>query len=65
VGNIGAPQMRNYTAVGDTTNLAARLEAAAGVGEVVVSETTLAQLGDSTVVYSLGRLKGKSAPIGA
>lgn len=57
--------MRNYTAVGDTTNLAARLEAAAGVGEVVVSETTLAQLGDSTVVYSLGRLKGKSAPIGA
>lgn len=67
VGNIGAQQMRNYTAIGDTTNLTARLEAAAGAGEVVVSETTLAQLGDSAVVHNLGRLtlKGKSVPIAA
>jgi class 3 adenylate cyclase len=67
VGNIGAHQMRHFTAIGDTTNLAARLEAAAGVGEVVVSEPTLIQLGAYAEARSLGELelKGKSAPVRA
>jgi class 3 adenylate cyclase len=67
VGNVGSEQMRNFTAIGDTTNLTARLEAAAGVGEVVISETTLGQLGDCAVVHNLGplALKGKSSPITA
>jgi class 3 adenylate cyclase/tetratricopeptide (TPR) repeat protein len=40
VGRIGNDLRMDYTAVGDTTNLAARLQAAATPGSVYVSETT-------------------------
>ncbi len=40
VGRIGDDLRMDYTAVGDTTNLAARLEGLAGPGEVVISEST-------------------------
>lgn len=65
VGNIGAEQMRNFTAIGDTTNLAARLESIAPVGEVVVSASTLAQLGTGVRVEPLGAIevKGKTVPV--
>ena len=67
IGNIGAPQMRNFTAIGDTTNLAARLESAADVGQVVISATTRAHLGAAASVEPMGMLdvKGKAAPVEA
>jgi class 3 adenylate cyclase len=67
VGNLGAAELRNFTAIGDTVNLAARLEGQAGVGEVVVSGSTRAHLGDAAVVEALGglTLKGKAAPTDA
>lgn len=67
VGNIGAAAMRNFTAIGDTTNLAARLEGAAGAGEVVVSAATAALLGPGADLESMGPLtvKGKSEPVEA
>ena len=40
VGRIGNDLRMDYTAVGDTTHLAARLQAAAAPGSVLVSETT-------------------------
>jgi hypothetical protein len=40
VGSIGNDLRMDYTAVGDTTNLAARLQAAAPAGSVLVSEAT-------------------------
>ena len=42
VGNIGSDRVRNYTAIGDTTNLAARLQSAAPPGGVLVAWSTRA-----------------------
>jgi Adenylate and Guanylate cyclase catalytic domain len=40
VGSIGNDLRMDYTAVGDTTNVAARLQAAADPGRIVISEAT-------------------------
>ena len=40
VGKIGDNLRMDYTAVGDTTNLAARLQQHAEPGAIVISETT-------------------------
>jgi class 3 adenylate cyclase len=67
VGNIGGQQMRNFTAIGDTTNLAARLQTFASPGQVVIGETTYAQIRGIARVRPLGTpaLKGKSEPVAA
>ena len=67
VGNIGSTEMRNFTAIGDTVNLAARLEASAEVGRVVIGEATYLILGGQAIVTPLGemQLKGKSLPVPA
>lgn len=65
VGNIGAPQMRNYTAIGDTTNLAARLESLAEPGTVVIGSLTYEHLGSRAQVRSRGTVtvRGRSEPV--
>jgi adenylate cyclase len=67
VGNVGSAEQRSFTAIGDTTNLAARLQAEAEPGQVVIGSATLAALGDNALVRPLGglELKGKSAPVEA
>lgn len=67
VGNIGATAMRNFTAIGDTTNLAARLESSADAGQVVVSAATASLLGPGADLDPLGPLtvKGKAEPVEA
>jgi adenylate cyclase len=67
-GVVGSDRgLRKYDVIGDTVNLAARLEAAAPVGEVVIGEGTFASLPDGSVVEELPplRVKGKSDPVTA
>jgi class 3 adenylate cyclase len=65
VGNIGAAQIRNFSALGDTTNLAARLQTYAAEGSVVIGAGTYDLIREQAIVRSLGapQLKGKSMPV--
>ena len=67
VGNIGAEQMRNFTAIGDTTNLAARLQSLADPDEVVIGALTCQELGKRARVEARRPVlvKGKLEPVPA
>ena len=66
IGNVGAPKRYNYTAVGETVNIAARLES---VPEdygcrIVIGPNTAAAIADRFVICELDwvKVKGKAEP---
>jgi adenylate cyclase len=67
VGNVGGGGYKDFTAVGDVTNTAARLTAKAGAGEILIDESTFVVLGPSFADAERRdlELKGKSAPVAA
>lgn len=67
VGNVGGTDVTDYTVLGDTVNVAARLQGEAAAGEVLISDETYVSM--RTVFPNAGRrsllLKGKSEPVTA
>jgi class 3 adenylate cyclase len=67
VGSVGGEQHRSFAAIGDTTNVASRLQSIAAPGQIVIGPVTADRLGDHGVAEPIGAvdLKGKAEPVDA
>ena len=65
MGNVGEGEVRDFTVIGDTVNTAARLQALAGPGEVLVTDETF-RAASATIISSevcTLEVKGKADPL--
>ena len=65
VGNIGAVELANYTAIGDVVNLAQRIEEEAEDGQIVFTDATYRRVSDFVKCESLGQrlVRGRSTVV--
>lgn len=65
VGNIGSADFRQFTAMGDTVNMAQRFQSLAEPGQIVIGPTTAAALGPGAGIDALGPVvvKGTTEPV--
>jgi class 3 adenylate cyclase len=65
VGSIGDDLRMDYTALGDTTNLAARMQQSAKLGSILLADSSFKLINPHFVTEPLGELqvKGKKEPV--
>ncbi len=65
VGNIGTPELMDFTAVGDTVNLASRLQDLSDHGEITISEDSYRLVADHVIAEYLGpcSIRGREEPV--
>jgi class 3 adenylate cyclase len=65
LGNVGTSELFNYTAIGDTVNLAQRLEVTAQPGQILIDQATYETMSEHILADPLQpvKLKGKSKPV--
>jgi len=64
VGNMGSDFRMDYTAIGDTINTAARIEANSERGQIIISDATYQQVKDYVEVRELGIYNFKNKSVG-
>jgi adenylate cyclase len=64
-GNLGSKRRMDYSVIGDTVNVAARLEGVAGPGQVIITQRTKDLISDAFKVRKLEpvKVKGKAEPV--
>ncbi|MGQ9626050.1 MAG: response regulator [Anaerolineae bacterium] len=65
VGNIGSEEMMDYTVIGDTANVACRLQEIAGKGQILISQSVYEHIKDQAIVEDMPpqNLRGREEPV--